>query len=191
MADAEHRALERELHGVQQHLGRLAIGLGSLRDDVEDDTSLTARLAELERVLDGALRELREVARACYPSAIGAGGVGALTRSLAAGLPLAVEVVDDLDERPVPGTELTAWFVICEALENAVRHASATRAGVRLRHRAGTLEVTVSDDGRGGARMAPGTGLDRLRVRAEVRGGTLDVHSAPGGTRVTARLPWD
>jgi signal transduction histidine kinase len=52
------------------------------------------------------------------------------------------------------------------------------------------VEITVRDDGVGGADPAGGSGLVGLRDRVAARDGTLEVHSAPGdGTSVRVRLP--
>ena len=52
------------------------------------------------------------------------------------------------------------------------------------------VRCEISDDGRGGADPAGGTGILGLRDRAEAAGGTLSVISPPGrGTVVTATLP--
>ena len=54
----------------------------------------------------------------------------------------------------------------------------------------GALLLTVSDDGRGGADLALGSGLAGLAQRVAVVDGHLDVASPPGGpTRVTVTLP--
>jgi signal transduction histidine kinase len=86
--------------------------------------------------------------------------------------------------------ELAAYFVVSEALTNVAKHASATEASVLLEQRAGALRVTVSDDGVGGARIAPGSGLAGLRDRLDALDAALAVESPPGrGTTIRAELP--
>jgi signal transduction histidine kinase len=86
--------------------------------------------------------------------------------------------------------EATAYFIVSEALTNVAKHAEASRARVVVSRDADALRLEISDDGRGGADTAKGTGLLGLRDRAEAEGGTLVVVSPPGrGTVVTARLP--
>jgi signal transduction histidine kinase len=71
-----------------------------------------------------------------------------------------------------------------------VRHAAASSASVSVRRDGALVRCEVSDDGRGGADPAGGTGIAGLRDRAEATGGTLTVLSPPGrGTVVTAVLP--
>lgn len=98
-----------------------------------------------------------------------------------------------------PAAELQVLRIVQEALANVRKHADAKNAAVHIASNAGTLEVTVTDDGRGferGSRARPGDtakthfGLSTMRERAESVGGTLEVETAPtAGTRVTVRLP--
>jgi signal transduction histidine kinase len=79
---------------------------------------------------------------------------------------------------------------VSEALTNVAKHAQATRAHVVIVRDADAVRFEVTDDGRGGADPAAGTGILGLRDRAESAGGTLFVVSPPGkGTVVTATLP--
>jgi signal transduction histidine kinase len=59
-----------------------------------------------------------------------------------------------------------------------------------VEERAGELEVTIRDDGCGGAEVGAGSGLQGLRDRVSAMNGTLEIESRPGtGTTVCARLP--
>jgi signal transduction histidine kinase len=83
-----------------------------------------------------------------------------------------------------------AYFVVCEAVTNAVKHSAASRISVTLLRDGGALVMTVVDDGRGGAEFRRGTGLLGLADRVRAHRGQLDVDSpAGGGTRLEARLP--
>jgi signal transduction histidine kinase len=63
--------------------------------------------------------------------------------------------------------------------------------GVAAREDGGALRLSVTDDGRGFDPDAPGAGfgLAGMRERVLLLGGTLDVTSGPGGTRIEATLP--
>jgi signal transduction histidine kinase len=94
------------------------------------------------------------------------------------------------EERLAPEIEAAAYFVVCEALANAVKHARASLVRIRAEQRNGKLVVEVADDGVGGARANGGSGLRGLVDRVEAHGGTLRVESEPGrGTRVIGELP--
>jgi len=103
-------------------------------------------------------------------------------------LPVDVTVV--VAARPPAGQETAAYYVVAESLTNVTRHSGATRASVEVTLHDGPLVVTVSDDGRGGAAGAPGSGLEGLRQRLEALDGTQTIDSPPGGpTRIRAELP--
>ncbi len=73
---------------------------------------------------------------------------------------------------------------------NALRHASAQQVLVKLRYRPTTLEVTVTDDGRGPSRLDGGHGLVGIREPVALYGGTVEFAPAPGsGSRLAATLP--
>ena len=86
--------------------------------------------------------------------------------------------------------EAAAYFVVCEAVTNAVKHGSPSRVRVETMVANGALRLVVADDGIGGAAAAKGTGLVGLTDRVEAQGGTLLIDSPPGvGTRIEAEIP--
>ena len=99
------------------------------------------------------------------------------------------------DGRLAPATGAAAYRIVQESLTNAVRHAGP---GVRIvvavgPADAGTLRVTVTDDGTGPVDdgSAPGFGILGMRERARSTGGTLDAGPRPGGGfEVSALLPF-
>src|SRR5262249_20130218 len=109
----------------------------------------------------------------------------AAVEALARRVPLPVSVHGTLRERLPDPVEIAAYFVVSEALTNAVKHASSSQASVLLEQHQGKLCVTVADDGPGGARIPAG-----LRARREALDATLAVESRPGhGTTIRAELP--
>jgi signal transduction histidine kinase len=191
-ADEERRRIERDLHdGAQQRLVALALQLRSAQrrlggeDDPEIERVLEAAVGELQ----GAVDELRELARGVHPAILTEEGLGAALESLTSRTPLPVSL-DVLDERLPRQVEATAYFVACEALNNVAKHARATRARVAAARRNGTLVVEIEDDGVGGATMDGGSGLRGLVDRVEALGGRLRIESTPGnGTRVIGEIP--
>ena len=73
----------------------------------------------------------------------------------------------------------TGYFVVAEALTNAVKHSKARELVVRLARSAGALKIEVRDDGVGGARLGGGSGLRGIADRLDVLGGRLVVESPP------------
>jgi signal transduction histidine kinase len=121
-------------------------------------------------------------------------GLVAAVEARADRLPLEVQVRADAtlhDQRLGAEVEGAAYFVICEALTNIVKHSAARTAEIDLSTKDGQLVVLVHDDGIG---LSPngnnGHGLTNLRDRVEALGGQIRVDSQPGsGTSVHAELP--
>ena len=189
-ADDERRRIERDIHdGAQQRLVALALQLRSAQRELDRDADVESLLDAAVRELREAVEELRELARGVHPANLTEDGLAAALESLVHRTPLEVEL-DVEDGRLPPPVEATAYFVACEALANVVKHAGASRASVSARRRNGHLRVEVADDGAGGARAGPGSGLRGLADRVEALGGRLTVHSRPGaGTRVVGEIP--
>jgi len=96
--------------------------------------------------------------------------------------------------RPLPPSVEAALYRTCqEALTNVARHAGAGRVTVRLVATPDLVRLVVQDDGQGfdvSAVPADRHGIVGMRERAEVLGGSLEVHSSPGaGTRIEAAVP--
>jgi signal transduction histidine kinase len=190
-SDAERRRMERDLHdGAQQRLVTLALRLqvaGSSADAQDGD--LERLLTEATAELDGALAELRELARGIHPEILTRSGLAAAVTVLAERSPIPV-VTDVMDGRCAAASEVTAYYVIAEALTNVTRHAGATSAKVHATLTDGRLMVEIADDGVGGATLHAGTGLAGLRDRVVAVGGAFEVQSEPGsGTSIRATLP--
>ena len=136
------------------------------------------------------LRELRELARGIHPPVLTERGLDAALTALAQRAPLPVDLHVAVPERPDPTIEVAAYFLVSEALTNVAKHARADRVSVDIAAIRGTLEVTIADDGVGGADDGKGSGLRGLVDRVTAVGGRMDVTSQPGqGTLLAARLP--
>jgi signal transduction histidine kinase len=190
---AERRRIERDLHdGAQQRLTAVLLRLRvavELAQDAPD--GLAGRVDAAADDLSGAIDELRELAHGIHPKVLNEGGLGHALQAMAADSALPEVRLCELPvARVEPIAEVTAYFVVSEAVTNARRHAGATTIEVRAAAAHGRLRVEVRDDGRGGAGEGAGSGLQGLRDRVEAIGGTFAVDSPPGGgTRIVASLP--
>jgi signal transduction histidine kinase len=190
--DEQRRRIERDLHdGAQQRLVALALELRiAQRQRGNADPELDRILADAVGELQVAVEELRELARGVHPAVLTEEGLAGALESLAARTPLPVEIAAAPEDRLPGEIEAAAYFVVCEAIANAVKHAQATEIRVSAERRNGRLVIEVEDDGIGGARENGGSGLRGLVDRVEAHGGTLRVESPPGGgTRVIGELP--
>ena len=191
-ADEARRQIERDLHdGAQQRLVSLALEVRTAQAAVPP---MSGRLAdELAGVADGlasALDDLRELARGIHPSILSEGGLPPALKTLARRSIVPVQLdVQAMARLPEP-VEVAAYYVICEALANAAKHANASLVHVGAEIAGNVLHLQVRDDGDGGADPSRGSGLVGLRDRVEALGGTIAVHSPAGaGTSLHADLP--
>ncbi|HYU48935.1 MAG TPA: histidine kinase [Candidatus Limnocylindria bacterium] len=186
-ADAERRKIERDLHdGAQQRLVALAMRLDQAR---EGSAGAAALIDSTTAELLTAIREVRDLAHGLHPTILTESGLAAAVEALAERTPFPV-TTDVTEARFATEIEVAAYYVIAEGLTNIARYAGATEARVEVAAVDGRLLVTVTDNGRGGADPAKGSGLRGLADRLAAIGGELDLTSPSGaGTTLTASLP--
>lgn len=184
----ERQRIERDLHdGAQQRILAIALQLQSARVNGAD----AVLREEVDRAIDHlglTVQDLRDLASGLQPAALAGGGLRAAIEDLANRIPIHLDL--DVDEgRFRPNLESAAWFVVAEAVSNAVKHAGVDRVEIGVRRAGQALEVVVADHGSGGADPR-GSGLQGLADRVAALGGTLAVaEQEPRGTRVEARFP--
>jgi signal transduction histidine kinase len=191
-SDEARRKIERDLHdGAQQRIVSLGLELRLAQAGVPDGLpEVRAALGGIADDLGHLLDELRETARGIHPAMLSEGGLQPALRTLARRAPVPVELDVMTDARFPEPVEVAAYYVVSEALTNAAKHATASRVAVSLASHGGALQLSVHDDGVGGADPNGGSGLIGLRDRVEALGGTIEVESPKGaGTRVVVRLP--
>ena len=192
-ADAARAQLERDLHdGAQQQFVSAILNLQLAERLLQSDPDRARELRALAIDLASTgIAELRRLASGIHPAILTDRGLGPAVQALAARLPLPVDVLDTPDGRlPMP-VEASVYFFVSEALTNAVKHANAGQATVRIAAENGGLVVEVGDDGVGGAGATNGgSGLRGLGDRVGALDGALELHSPPGeGTLLRARIP--
>ena len=194
--DDERRRLERNLHdGAQQRLTAALLGIRALAGELSGDPVLGPRAEVALAELEGAIADLRELARGLDPPLLSRQGLAAAIRAGAARASVPVELDLVLPRRLPAPVEAAAYYVCAEAVTNTVKHASASQAWLHVVDGGSTLTVAVRDDGVGGACIEcqeEATGLGGLVDRVETLGGTLEVVSPEGaGTTLTAVFPLD
>ncbi|HSL66472.1 MAG TPA: histidine kinase [Gaiellaceae bacterium] len=186
----ERRRLERDLHdGAQQRLVSLGLRLRRMQRSLPPEAGvLSPALDQVVGEVGAAISDLRQIAAGVRPARLD-DGLAAALRDLARTAPLPVAVEAPI-ERVAASVEAAAYYVACEALTNAVKHASASAVALRARRDNGTLVLTVSDDGVGGAVARRGSGLAGLQDRVSAHGGTVRIVSPRGGgTHVEVSIP--
>jgi signal transduction histidine kinase len=191
-ADDTRRRIERDLHdGAQQRLVSMALRLRGVAAAVPPELDeVHHELADVGAELDAVMNELRELSRGIHPAILSKGGLDRALRTLARRSLVPVELRVATKERLPERIEVTAYFVVSEALTNVAKHANASVVDVRVDTDDGLVRLFISDDGVGGADPVRGSGLVGLRDRVEASGGTLQLESRTGrGTSLLVNLP--
>lgn len=191
-AEDERRRLERDLHDdVQQRLVSLKMRLRQLetkasgRGRLELADAVGAMATDLGATIDG----IRSIARGVRSPVLAEGGLRAALEALVDRTALVVELDAQIATPSSEAVEAAAFYVASEALANAAKHAEATRVLISARSGAEGLELAIADDGRGGASLQSGGGLEGLLDRVEALGGSLELRSGASGTTIRARFP--
>jgi signal transduction histidine kinase len=201
----ERMRIARELHDVTAHhlaLANAQAGTviylmdtdpGKARTMAGDlNGTIVAALEELKATV-GLLRQADDPESPLEPAPGLAQLPGLVGSFRSAGL--TVTITTEGEPQPLsPGTDLTAYRIIQEALTNVTKHASASSAQVRLTYTSGRLGITVTDDSADSpppaADAGPGYGLIGMRERALSLGGQLHAgHRPAGGFEVVTELP--
>jgi PAS domain S-box-containing protein len=203
-AEDERTRLAAELHdGPIQRLARLGYVLERSAIQLErGDLDKTKDLmSQVQADLFEEISALRQTMTRLRPPVLDQRGLSAALHDLANGIAkdteVAVHVDVTLDERLEESLETIIYRVVQEALRNVVKHASARAAHVHLRDADGGVSLTIDDDGIGfdieaftGGDGAGHFGIDGMRERIKMAGGTCTVTSSPGaGTQIRARFP--
>lgn len=186
-ADSQRRRLEQRLRsGAAWRLDRVA----ELMTQVEPaDEEAQRAITEFREELNRARAELADFARGVHPATLTRDGLAAALADLVRRIPLEVRLTV-LSAPLDPVAEATLYFVCSEALANAAKHAGSASIAIDLRQADGSVQLVVSDDGRGGARFTSRGGLRGLADRIEALGGLFELESRQGsGTTLRIELP--
>ncbi|HEX4559887.1 MAG TPA: GAF domain-containing protein [Mycobacterium sp.] len=191
-ADETRRRLERNLHdGAQQRAVSLGLQLRLAQRLVPAELDkLTKLLSDIDSAVTGLCEELREISHGLHPAALAEAGLGPAVKQAARRSTLPV-TLDIAVPRDLPETvEVAAYYVVAESLTNAAKHAHASAVIVTIKADAEILNLSVQDNGIGGADFAKGSGLIGLKDRVEALGGQLSMSSLAGnGTSLNAAIP--
>ncbi len=189
--DEGRKRVERDLHdGIQQRLIALALEVQALRTlDSSEGKPERQGLERLEQDLEAVLEEVRNISQGLHPALLARRGLRPPLQALARRSPIPVELHVSGPRAPEP-IEVATYYVVSEALTNAIKHSRASVVTIEIESTETTLRAVIEDDGIGGAVVGGGTGLTGLIDRTEALGGTLELASGTaGGTRIAIELP--
>jgi PAS domain S-box-containing protein len=197
--DDERRRVSRELHdGVCQNLVALAMRIGDLME-VQDLPALRRELKTLQSRAARYAETTRDMAHRLHPSVLDDIGVVASLQSLCDEFSAQENITVTFTSHALAESlfvNLGSCFyrVAQQSLQNVIQHSHAAHAWVTLAHHAGTLTLSIEDDGVGfdleEAKGRGSLGLISMRERALLAAGTLSINSRPaGGTTITLEVP--
>jgi signal transduction histidine kinase len=191
--EEERRRIAYDLHdSVAQSILAAAYELQALRRRVVDNEEVDTRVAQIQRLLDTTLREMKQIIYALRPTVLDELGLIPALENYLASLPtrlsLSTEIKVEGTPFPLgPDADLAVYRIVQEACQNSVRHAGASSILLLLQFVEGRLDVSIRDDGRGFTLedADSGLGLVGIRERASAVGGDLSIQSIPGsGTNI-------
>jgi len=198
--EEERRRIARELHDeAGQLLTALLVGLRTL-EDARKLADVKVQGRRLRDITARAIDEVGRLARGLHPTVLDDHGLGvALSRYVAEYTKthnIAVNLkLDELDSSDLPSSvQITLYRILQEALTNVARHSGAKAVSIRLARMASTLEVAVIDDGCGFDAEAVAVsshrlGIQSMRERAAMLGGTVRFSSQSKGTKILVQIP--
>jgi hypothetical protein len=190
-ADDVRRRIERDLHdGLQQRLVTLGLRARLAEASVPPDhPELKRELARIAEGLAEAMENLREISSGIHPAVLSECGLGAAVEALARRSLVPVTLNVSVAGRLPDPIEVSAYYIVCESLTNVAKHAKASFVEVSLERLGDYLDLSIRDNGVGGANIS-GAGLTGLMDRVAALAGTMQLVSPPdGGTRIHIKLP--
>ena len=197
IGESERRRIGADLHdGLGQQLTAIELLCAGLKEDAASRPDLAGRLDQMGKMLREAIAQTRALARGLVP-------VGDDADALPAGLAELADRTNALGRArcrfeassPAPrcGRAVAShvYRIAQEAVNNALKHANATEIVIRLSRCGGALRLEVADNGAGlPAEKGKGLGLEVMRHRAGVIGGSFEVVSRRGqGVAVRCTVP--
>jgi signal transduction histidine kinase len=195
-SDEARRRIERNLHdGVQQRLISLSLavrGAQTMLPGTPENPDLRQQLSRVGQGIVDILDELRELSRGLHPAILSEAGLDPALRALArrSAVPIRLQLhVDDRLNEPI---EVAAYYIVSETLANVAKHAQATSVDIHAETHDHRLNLTIRDNGIGGADPSRGSGLVGLSDRINALGGTIAIASPSGqGTQIQVALPFE
>ncbi len=204
--EEERERISRELHDdICQRLSGMKFRVEVLAGNAEPANKRMVRgLRDINRELDRAITEVQRISSNLRPSVLDDFGLVTALRMLCKEFQKLHAVrTSFLEAHAPPGPvdsdiEIALYRIAQEALSNTAKHSNADNATVHLERQESSIQLTVSDDGKGfeetdAARArgeGHGMGLMSMRERSELLGGVFRIESASGkGTTVTVTLP--
>ena len=190
----ERARLSRDLHdGLGGMLSVAKLKIATMKGNLTIPEENVASLNSAIELLDTSIKELRRVAHNLMPESLMKYGLNAALADFCRSTDKVDYHFFGNDRRPDEKTEIAAYRIVNELVNNSLRHSEAKNINVQLIIDEARVHVIVEDDGKGfDAAVADadsGNGLRNIRSRVTALGGKLELLSAPGkGTEVNVEF---
>ena len=199
--ESERRRISRELHDdLNQKIAMLCLSISKVKRKLPmQDNDLIAELDHLRENANDLTDEVRRLSHQLHPAVLEHLGLVTALESYIESYTdeeqIDVKLIAEIgDERLPIQTSICLYRVAVEALRNVSRHSEASTAAISVKRLADTLELRVSDSGKGfdveTFRHGGGLGLISIEERLRLLQGTCEIRSTPQlGTTLVARVP--
>ncbi|HEX3183701.1 MAG TPA: MASE1 domain-containing protein [Pyrinomonadaceae bacterium] len=199
--EAERRRISRELHDdLSQKIATLSVSISRLKRQLPlANSELITELDDLRHKTNSLTNEVRRLSHQLHPAVLEHLGLVTALESYIGNFKeeeqIDVRLNAEIGDERVPfQTSICIYRVAVEALRNVSRHSGAASAAITLKRDNGSLELRVSDSGKGfdvdGFRRGGGLGLVSIEERLRLLQGSCEIHSTPEkGTTLVARVP--
>ncbi|HVN14775.1 MAG TPA: two-component regulator propeller domain-containing protein, partial [Anaerolineales bacterium] len=194
----ERNRLARDLHDSAKQKAFAALAqLGTANGILSrNQTGIKPHLNEAENLVYEVIQELTFLIQEIYPMALQEKGLSTTLREYIFEWENRNDITVNLNirsgRRLKLDTEQAIYRIIQEALANVARHSQASRVEISIIYHADSLDVTITDNGRGFDvnQKVRGMGLRSIRERVGSIRGSVQVQSAPGhGTSILIQVP--
>lgn len=199
--ESERRRISRELHDdLSQKIATLSVAISRLKRRLPlADAQLITELDDLRHKTNSLTNEIRRLSHQLHPAVLEHLGLVTALESYIGNFKdeeqIDVRLTAEIGDERVPfQTSICIYRVAVEALRNVSRHSGAASAAISLKRDNGSLELRVSDSGKGfdvdAFRKGGGLGLVSIEERLRLLQGSCEIHSSPQkGTTLVARVP--
>lgn len=199
------RRLAADLHDrTSPNLAAVSINIGLLAETLfsRGNDEITERLEDTRALIEDTVASIREISAELRPSLLDYAGLLSAIESYAqhfrrrTGIAVSIHSSAQLPQL-TSELESVLFRIFQEALTNVAKHAQATKVEVEIAPGHCSLDLTLSDDGRGfdagrlgGPSFGSGLGLINMKEMAEFAGGSFAFESDVGhGTSIRVRIP--
>jgi len=197
MQDDERRRIARELHDTAgQILIALNLNLVPVEEALQKTKSdLVRQVTESLHLIEELSRDLRTMSHLLHPPLLDEAGLQSAVRWYVEGFAERSKIEVDLHLEPglgrLPAELETAMFrIVQECLTNIHRHSGSTSASIAIGRDTHNVTIEIRDRGKGMSMpVRAGVGIQGMGERVRQLGGSIQIESGSGGTRVTATFP--